>query len=205
MQIFRFSRDLILLVSLFMLTLSGQAQMEATSIQKKKTLIIPKIDAYWSSVVIAENFPSFFPLELEVNLPGSNISFNGMISPWASRFSSQTQTTRTISLITGLAFRYYFHGKDPLRAGATGFFIEPELFVNYEQGRIENIGGGGRTNNTRIETALMLGGGYQHAFWDRVYLQGRLSVGLANTEWLESYTIGRLMVLPWVGVGIRLN
>jgi hypothetical protein len=92
-----------------------------------------------------------------------------------------------------------------LATSATGFFVEPQFFFRYEKSKTQVIGGA-LTEMSSTETGLFLAGGYQHAFFDLLYIQGRLSVGFPTVDFLDSWGAGdKVTILPWVGVGIRLN
>lgn len=181
------------------------AQVESVPIKSKKAVFIPKLDVFWSTVVIADNFPTFFPLELEVNLPGPRLSINAIVSPWSQKSSTQIATTTSFTTIGGLGLRYYFRKKASMATSATGFFVEPQFFFRYEKSKTQVIGGA-LTEASGTDTGFFLAGGYQHAFFDLLYIQGRLSVGFPTVDFLESWGAGdKVTILPWIGVGIRLN
>ena len=198
-----------LLPALLVLIMVGtglRAQEEVVPIKSKSAVFIPKLDVFWSTVVIADNFPTFFPVELELNLPGPSLSVNVIASPWWQTSSTQIATTKSFTAIGGLGLRYYFRKKEAMAASATGFFVEPQFFFRYARARTQEIGGPLTiTNNT--ETGFFLSGGYQHSFASEVlYLQGRLSVGVPTADFLSSWSVGDdVTVLPWIGVGIRVN
>ncbi|MEM6272504.1 MAG: hypothetical protein AAF998_24040 [Bacteroidota bacterium] len=204
-----FPQAKLLVLPFLLLSLAGplQAQPETVPIQKKSTLLIPKLDVFWTAVSIAQSdtFSTFIPVELEINLPSPRISFNITVAPWVSTFSTQTHTTDLVSTLGGLSFRYYFRKRTSLAPSATGFFAEPQLFLYYESKRVQEIGGA-LTNTSSLETGFFVAGGYQHVFADRIFVQGRLSVGTgAQVAWLRSWRVGEVYLLPWLGVGLRIN
>jgi hypothetical protein len=187
-----------------LLTSGGLMAQESSLIKKKTTRIIAKLDLYWSAVVIAENFPTFFPVELEVNFPSPRFSVELIASPWGRTYSSQTRTYHETSFSGGIGLRYYPF-KSTFPDAATGFFVEPQYLMRYTSTDVDSL-------SVRTETVkdfsggLFLGVGYQHQFLDWLYLQGRVSVGMGRDEALESYQVGtKLTVLPWVGIGIGLH
>jgi hypothetical protein len=186
---------------------TASAQLETVPIKKKKALLIPKLDLFWTAVSIAgsDTFSTFIPLELELNLPEPRISFSIMVSPWASTFSTQTHTTDLVTTLGGVSFRYYFRKRESMAPSATGFFVEPQLFLYYENKKVQEIGGP-LTNSSSFESGFFVAGGYQHIIGDRLVLQGRLSVGSgAQVEWLRKWRAGSVYILPWAGIGLRIN
>lgn len=206
----KFTRQVRTIFCLFLfLAICGSsfAQLETVPIQKKRTLFIPKLDLFWTTVSIAKSdtFSTFIPLELEMNLPGPRISFSVIVSPWASTFSTQTHTTNLFSTLGGLSFRYYFRKRESMAPSATGFFVEPQLFLYYESKSVQEIGGP-LTEGNSLETGYFIAGGYQHVIGDRLFLQGRLSVGTgAQVDWLQKWRAGSVYFLPWAGIGLRIN
>lgn len=182
-----------------------QAQDTEVVIRKKSTIFIPKLDLFWAGVVIADGFPTFFPIELEVNFPLPRLSLTGIVSPWYSSYqASETTKIKESSLIGGLGLRYYAF---PARgAGAQGLFVEPEFFLRrlktIHQERAVSSAPLVTTTTTSYEMAALLGLGYQRRFFDRLYVQGRLSVGISDTGMLRRFKSGEVLFLPWLGVGL---
>lgn len=187
------------------------AQDQVVEIKPKRTLFVPKLDLFWASVVIAEDFPTFFPLEVECNLPSARLSISPIFSAWKETFTETSianEQTRleTSSFILGVGVRYYA----ALTKGVPGqgLFIEPQFFYR-----------GGHTNQRfqandftppvfteydTKETAFMGAVGYQHQFLRRLYVQGRVSFGYTDTAIMSGFRFGssdQLMFLPWVGIG----
>lgn len=185
-------------------SLSAMAQPGVSSIRGKRTLWIPKLDLFWTGVVIAEDFPTFFPLELEVNIPNRRISLEFIVSPWVRSFNSQTTNTTETSLIGGFGLRYYLKAGEVTTA-AKGFFLEPQIFYRWQRTSVDPLVSDIKTVTTESDIGLMGAVGYQHIFWDKLFLQGRVSVGYTDTEILSSFRAGSLAILPWVGLGFRVN
>lgn len=187
-----------------LLTSGGLMAQESSLIKNKKSRIIAKLDLYWSAVVIAENFPTFFPIEVEVNLPAPRLSINLIASPWVRTYSSQTRTYDEKSFSGGIGLRYYPF-KSAFPEAATGFFVEPQYLLRYTATEVDSLGV--LTGTTKdFNSGFFLGLGYQHQFLDWLYLQGRVSVGTGRDDALKSYQAGtRLTVLPWIGIGIGLH
>ena len=180
------------------------AQTITTPVRTKGAVFIPKLDLYWSTVVIIEDFPTFFPLELEVHLPSPHLSINVILSPWRRSFNSQTEFTTETSFFGGLGLRYYFKGTAP-EESASGLFIEPQIMYHYLRTTVDPIITNNITTTTLNELGYFVGVGYQRAIIEKLYLQGRVSVGFAETNSLQSYQVGEnIMILPWVGLGFRL-
>jgi hypothetical protein len=179
-------------------------QAQQSLIKTKTTRIIAKLDLYWSAVVIAENFPTFFPLELEINLPKPRLSFEAVVSPWVRKYNTQTESTRETSFTGGLGLRYYFLG-NAFPDAATGMFLEPEVFYQYNSSRTDSI-----TLEPKItESSEWAAGGaigYQHVFLDWLYLQGRVSFLYGAGTAMPSYRVSdKFLILPWVGIGFGLH
>ncbi len=195
-----------LFVLLMGIAFGVQAQ-EVNLIRQKTTRIIAKVDLYWSAVVIAEGFPSFFPLELEVNFPSSRFSAELILSPWATSYSTQFSVTKERSFAGGIGVRYYpFKSKFP--EAATGLFVEPQYLLRSVSTQTSYSFPPNTPDFDRVSmsSGFFLGLGYQHMFVDRLYLQARLSAGTGSGIELPSYRIGNnFMLLPWVGFGIGLH
>lgn len=195
-----------LLVLLMGIAAVGQAQ-EVNLIRQKTTRIIAKVDLYWSAVMIAEGFPSFFPLELEVNFPSPRISAELILSPWATSYRTQFSTTKERSFTGGVGLRYY-----PLKSkfpdAATGFFVEPQYLLRSVSQHTTYSFPSTQPDfdHVSMSSGFFLGLGYQHMFLDRIFLQARLSAGTGSGIELPSYRIGdNFMLLPWFGFGIGLH
>lgn len=173
-------------------------------IKVNRTRVIAKLDLYWSAVTIAENFPTFFPLAVEINAPKKRFSLEATISPGYRKFNTPTTINNQFSLWGGLGLRYYFLTPQD-RAAATGFFVEPQYFLHFKRSHTDPIVTAPQTT-VDFNSGFFVGLGYQHVFWEWLYLQGRVSAGLGSDEDLSSYRVGNnLMVLPWVGIGIALH
>lgn len=181
-----------------------QAQDKEVEIREKATVFIPKLDLFWAGVVIADDFPTFFPLELEVNFPAPRISLTGIVSPWYENYqASETTRIKASSMIGGLGLRYYALPK--AGAAAQGFFVEPAFFLRRLK-TVTTLQASSTaprivTENTGYEMAAMVGLGYQYNFWGRLYAQGRLSVGISDTGMLKDFRSGEVLFLPWLGLG----
>lgn len=197
----------IVLLVLFLAIGSIVQAQDLNLIRQKTTRIIAKVDLYWSAVVIAEGFPSFFPLELEVNFPSPRISAELILSPWITSYNDQFSNSREKSFAGGIGLRYY-----PLKSkfpdAATGFFVEPQYLVRTVSTHTSFSYPPNTPDFDRVSTSsgFFLGLGYQHMFLDRIYLQGRLSAGMGSGAELPSYRVGNnLVLLPWFGFGIGLH
>lgn len=185
---------------------SLQAQLDqVVQIRPKRTLWIPKIDLFWSGVVIAENFPTFFPLELEFNMPNTRFALTAIASPWAASYqASQTTYVTEASFIGGLGLRFYAL-KSPKYAGQ-GLFIEPQVFYRWhtmESKYQPSIATPEVVTNTKVQEFAYMGAlGYQHQFFHRFYAQARVSIGYGQTQILSKFQHGDLLVLPWLGIGM---
>lgn len=195
---------LLLSLGLLLLASMGLYAQEGDLLKAKSTRIIAKLDLYWSAVTIADNFPSFFPLELEINLPKPRLSVEAMISPWHRRFNTQTTSNAETVLWGGLGLRYYFFERK-FPDAATGFFLEPQVFCHYKRTYTDPIVSE-PFSSSRFNLGYFIAVGYQHALLDWLYLQGRVSAGFGADDDMVSYSIGdQFMVLPWVGIGIGLH
>lgn len=194
--------------TLFLMLASASlfAQQEPR-IRQKTMKVIPKLDLYWSAVMIADGFPSFFPVELELNFPGPRISAEFILSPWATTYRTQFSTTKEKSFSGGLGIRYYFLPNKQAGA-ATGAFVEPQYLVRSVSQKTQYSFPPNTPDYEHVSSSggFFLGLGYQHVFVDRIYLQARLSGGLGSGSELVSYRLGNnFLLLPWVGIGVNLN
>lgn len=187
-----------------LLLVIGQAVQGQGLIRAKKTRIIAKVDLYWSGVVIADNFPAFFPLELEINLPKPRFSVEAIVSPWHRTFNTQATMNRETAFWGGVGLRYYFL-RDVFPGAATGLFVEPQVLMHWKHTLRDPIISPEETKTT-LNLGYFVALGYQHALLDWLYLQGRCSVGFGSDPDLSRYTIGdALTILPWVGLGFGLH
>lgn len=194
----------LLLMGFMLMALGLQAQDAQSLIKTKTTHIVAKMDLYWAGVVIAENFPSFFPLELEINFPKPRLSAVAIVSPWYRPYNTQTKQYFETSFSGGVGLRYYPF-KNAFPESATGFFVEPELLTRFTSTRVDSIGEELERTST-LSLGPFIGIGYQHEFIDLLYLQARVSIGTGRDDALTSYQIGNnLTILPWVGFGIAIH
>jgi|GEM_PF-3388469 hypothetical protein len=180
------------------------AQNNISEIQTKHTLFIPKLDLFWAGVVIAENFPTFFPLELECNIPPLRLSISPIFSAWKEKFVVNEQTKQeSSSFIAGVGIRYYA----ALTKGVPGqgLFVEPQFFYRGTKGKTtfqaNNFSPIIETPSESKETAFMGAVGYQHVFLQKIHLQGRVSVGYSEGSFMKGFRKDNLLFLPWIGIG----
>ncbi len=190
-------------IGLFLAIAMGM-QAQRSFIKTGRTRVIAKVDLFWSAVTVADNFPTFFPLAVEVNLPKKRFSIEATFTAGYQKFNTQSTINNKFQTFTGLGGRYYFftpQGKQP----ATGFFVEPQYFLHFKRTFRDPIITPAVVTKD-FNSGFFVGLGYQHVFIDWLYLQGRVSVGLGSDEDLGRYQYSsRLMVLPWMGLGVALH
>lgn len=195
----------ILLLFVLLGAVAGYAQDQVLEIRPKRTLWIPKLDLFWAGAVIADEFPTFFPLELELNFPQARISVSGIFSPWFERFTaSQNSSIARSTLIGGVGLRYYAFGTQGV--AGQGFFVEPQFFRRWNKEVFTLKANGSiiisETTTIKNEIAVMGAVGYQRHFGERFYAQGRVSVGYSDTEIMRGFRSDKLLFLPWLGIGV---
>lgn len=173
-------------------------------IKTGRTRVIAKVDLFWSAVTVADNFPTFFPIAVEVNSPKKRFSVEATFTAGYQKFNTQSTINNKFQTFAGIGGRYYFftpQGKQP----ATGFFVEPQYFLHFKRTFRDPIITPAVVTKD-FKSGFFVGLGYQHVFIDWLYLQGRVSVGLGSDEDLGRYQFtNRLMVLPWMGIGVALH
>lgn len=184
---------------------SGLHAQHRRFVKQPPVRIIAKADVYWSAVSLMNNFPAFFPLELEINATKPGFSFEMIASPGFTKYNTQTSINSSRSLWGGVGLRYYFLNNLIVKGG-TGPFVEAQYLFHVKRTYRNPITSPATVFWTH-HSGPFLAVGYQVAVKDRIFFQGRLSFGYAADDDLYHYQVlqRKFTVLPWLGLGLVLH